>query len=870
MEAISPRAVIEGAVLSLFVYALAIVRRSLRNGIEYVVQGALFFVSPRLAEPLVARLSLRRYARLRLAGTSQYLVVPSATDVQLKIDRVFVPLTLEQATGLAEEVTHADLLAAGDRIRVIGDPGSGKSSLSKRLFRDACNAALAGTVGSRLPVLLELKNLDIPPVVTAEHLGKWLLASVESSVTRTAAFRAQDCFRFYLRRAGVLLLLDGLDEVATPAYPRVRDALRQLSELLSDLGPQNVLVLTMRTQFHQRVRADFSSAFPTVFRVRPFSLSDMHLFLMRWPYRDQRGERPTRIYEELSLRPSLRDLCRNPLVLSMYVAQSEASRSFLTPESRTEFYATIIEELVGRRRAGSTLRAEGAKKLREQRRRVLGALAYEHMLRAEESTNTLRWDEALHLIQVIMGCDEDEADSVLWEMAKETGLVGEEREHETLRFIHLTVCEFLAASEAANGAADGWERLVAQHRNFVHNDNHQLHARLVEVIPFACALLRDRPRQASALRDVADVSDNRLLAQCLFETKAYELDLWSTLLDQEAERLRRVAEPRRDDEWLRDLQLFNALVRDANASAAHSRRIRTFDAGAFFRSLAAGQTRGIPRLLEAYAFDDAAAAFQLAATCGVDLARDLPELVVSSCDQRPFFALAYSRAEHGPDSQIWLRLLIEAAVRSSAVRELLENLDENAFDRARKLPRRKQWFGVLGIRENAFVRALSLALAEPGDSPSVTRALHSIAAMRRPAEYRVILGSAWLAAIAVAAGLAPLLGGNGTIATVEDALSLSATVSVLLGLVWLAHRLAFRVAFAQSTETKRAIRQSSKGKWLRYLTGREFIGQDAFVPNFLRMFVTESFFQQIVAVAEAGGRTLTSVGADFAKSESGS
>ena len=105
--------------------------------------------------------------------------------------------------------------------------------------------------------------------------------------------------------------------------------------------------LSFMCKFDKRI----DSAFPTVLRIQPFSPTDIYTFLTRWPFsRSSRGKNIAQIYEELTTRPTLRDMCRNPLVLSMYVAEHESSDSFIPPESRTDFYLRVTNELLIRRR----------------------------------------------------------------------------------------------------------------------------------------------------------------------------------------------------------------------------------------------------------------------------------------------------------------------------------------------------------------------------------------------------------------------------------------------------------------------------------------------------------------------------------------
>jgi hypothetical protein len=147
--------------LPLLYFFVKLVVRYLKELGGYAIEGVLYWATRAIKHSLAGALTLRRYARLQLAGQSGYLYIPSRGDVKVEIDRVFVTLTLERQGGPKSQYTHADLLEVGNRLRIIGDPGSGKSSLVKRLFRDACLDAIAHPRRSRLPMLLELKTLKL-------------------------------------------------------------------------------------------------------------------------------------------------------------------------------------------------------------------------------------------------------------------------------------------------------------------------------------------------------------------------------------------------------------------------------------------------------------------------------------------------------------------------------------------------------------------------------------------------------------------------------------------------------------------------------------------------------------------------------------
>jgi GTPase SAR1 family protein len=427
-------ALIMMVVTPLLIFLLKIVLKHLKRWSGYLLEGAMYWFSRSIMHSLSGALTLRRYCRLQLAAWNQYLHVPSSLDITLDIDRVYVTLILERQGGIEGRFTHADLLRAGNRIRVIGDPGSGKSSLVKRLFRDACHKAIKNPRRAQLPVFLELKNLNIPADVADASIGQWLLKKLRDDAKTSAVYQMGECFESYAETVGLLVLLDGLDEVSTSNYHRVQLAIQQLSSELARFSELNNIVLTMRTQFHQQIKDVYRDSFALAMFLKPFSPSDIYEFLTRWPFGEHADQSIARIYSDLTDRPTLREMCTNPLILSMYVADDQAAGHLVAPETRTEFYSKVTEELIVRRRLQQTRPAVAYTKLREQRERILGRIAYEHLLDPEQPTNSLQWSDAIAVVRDVMGCPEVDAEALFRELARETGLITEERP-EVLRIL---------------------------------------------------------------------------------------------------------------------------------------------------------------------------------------------------------------------------------------------------------------------------------------------------------------------------------------------------------------------------------------------------------------------------------------------------
>jgi hypothetical protein len=634
------------------------------NIIEYIVSR----VASRLSLVLASRWFVKRYAQLQMAkDDTRFLRVPFSKDIPLSTDAIFVPLTLEEV-GLKKTFNHKTILNAGSRIQVIGDPGSGKTSIIKRIFRDHCRALLDGKKSARFPVIIELRKLP-PAKKKHKALGEWLLKHIRDTVSSVNAYNIANALDIYIDTDGLLVLLDGLDEVPSDDFQVVSEAINQLSIILANKSEHNAIIMTMRTQFHSQIRREFIEQFPAVLGVRSFSPTDIFEFLNRWPFQSKHRQNANRIYAELTDRPTLREMCANPLVLAMYVARDQATLDSVAPESRTEFYNSVVEELIYFRRAGQTPKQKISAKLRDDWKRFLAQISLEHLKDSSQPANCLRWDHALATGTRIFSCDREEAEDIIHTIARYTGLITVERESESLHFIHLTFCEFFAAWGAVNLSDHEWDNLLSVYQRF---NTPGAKSRLAEVIPFT---LRHLPgfRHRAAMLQILALQDERLSALSFFESKQYEIPEWEQFADTLMDTLVTREPVTYDTEWLYSLHLTSVVMRDAIASLSgiHQNRLITQQQQFYERLVNRGDV-SITRMIAIFAKIDAVAAFRLAQYCNINLLDDIPLFIVSNCDQPPFLAMVIDRIENDANNAArWAFLMAEAALRSPVVADNL-------------------------------------------------------------------------------------------------------------------------------------------------------------------------------------------------------
>jgi hypothetical protein len=654
-------------------YTLRRLRQFAREHSRRLIDGFFWIMSRFATRNISAQLSMRRYCRNRLGDdTARFLQVPGVRGTALDVDEVFVPLTLELG-GHSKTFSNENLLGAGNRLLVVGDPGSGKTTLIKRVFRDTCTATYAKPRKGKLPIQLDLKTLHPSKELIGNDgsAGSWMFARLREEVEKVDGFEMAKLFDACSTDSGLLILLDGLDEVGSDDYHVIAAALRGLSRRLTSLSPRNAVVVTMRIQFHQQVGAELIPEYPQTLYVRAFMPSEIFLFLNRWPFGKEREKNVNRIYTDLTDRPTLREMCSNPLVLAMYVQNDQEFADDEVPDTRTEFYKKVVNELLVMRRHRQELVAGRAQSLREQREEILGQLALENLTDAGQAANSLSWQQAIEVGARVWQCAPVEAEKRLRELASETGIITEERRGETFSFIHLTFCEFLAAIECA-GRMYGWRSLLVIHRKFVNSSASQLHTRLIEVIPFTHALL-PRVQRIEALSHIAELADRLVLGRCFLETQLYDRTAWADYLEEEQKYLASNSGGHWVESRLRRLHLFSVVVRDARDwSAKIARRVPGIELPDVFAGIVGNNKETLVKLFTAYASQDAAAAFRLADQVGVDMLEEHPEILIDACQEEPFLALALERAKIDQLHR-WANIIAEAALKYANVAHRLNS-----------------------------------------------------------------------------------------------------------------------------------------------------------------------------------------------------
>lgn len=384
-----------------------------------------------------------------------------------------------------QRVTIEQMLLDTPRAVILGEPGAGKTTLLKYLAvicaegRAEAELGLAADGGgSPLPVFIPLREFAAE---CATRNGDYCLLDYLYTHAREHLMLnlPRNFFEEALDSGRCLVCLDGLDEVWTADRRKaITDAVRALASRYRD----NHYLVTSRIVGYNEApldRRDFVHHM-----VLPLEDADIAEFVRKWytarerdaPHRD---ERIKNLLDTLKREPRIRDLARNPLLLTIIALVHRIAE---LPHERVKLYDTCVTALVNTWDEVKGLSiAEKQRPFFRERRRLLERLAYE-LHSGAEGPGQLRTIKAgdleLLLARFLMenrqlGYADDpdaareEATAFVRLARGRTGLLVERGEG-VFGFPHLTFQEYLAASDIEHrcmtyGADAVWNEIAVKH-----------------------------------------------------------------------------------------------------------------------------------------------------------------------------------------------------------------------------------------------------------------------------------------------------------------------------------------------------------------------------------------------------------------------
>jgi hypothetical protein len=382
-------------------------------------------------------LALKKYRRA-LVERYEQLKIPFRPGRPLAMREVYVPLRVKGAhdTDLIEAYRA---VAEYKWLMIVGAPGAGKTMLLKRLALHYAESELVDFPMHPVPVLLELNRLSDSQEPLETHLAR---------VLKDNDFPGGERFIAAGLEHGLLLLLfDGLDEVASDARGRV---VRHIKDLLQ-AHPQVQAVITCRTAVYDD---EFADLVEQHLEIAPFSDQQIQRFLSAWQPQMSPSKSVEHLLRNLRERPHIMGLARNPLLLTI-IAYLYTDTPFVLPHSRTAFYdkalAVLLEQWDHTKEMPNRYTAD-------EKRLVLQHLALvlqDHGARVGRDRRSLDLPTVLAEITEVLPSvsrKAEDARPLLDEIVERSGLLLALDGGLRYQFAHLTLQEFFVAQKLQDDA----------------------------------------------------------------------------------------------------------------------------------------------------------------------------------------------------------------------------------------------------------------------------------------------------------------------------------------------------------------------------------------------------------------------------------
>jgi len=458
--------------------------------VRFVKEALYGWVAPR--NPF--SISLRSYKRHVLRSNLTRIENPVGPNLEVPLEHAFAPLKL--ISGATED--SVDLFAqaaATHRLLVLGGPGTGKTTLMKSLVTSVLKGRVREEeLRDRIPVFVVLRNL-----AKREH-------TVEQAVVAAFADHhfpgAEKFIESALEHGRLLVILDGLDEVGA-GRDFVAEQIRKFCEYDDQRGPRrNRLFVTCRE--HSYRTRDLQGVIPEVVRVEPFANHHMRVFLQGWPA--HKGRTASKLYGLIQDDPQIRDICRNPLLLTILTGLYLDTDNFELPSSRERFYKDAVDELLVHRPARRNVRQAFDP---DDKRQILERVALDRLETAERHEDPEEFThEVIRLkAEEVLRQDRFDPRELIKELVEVNGII-KPADEGSYTCAHRTIQEYFAAREAKRKRKN--EEVV---------EHFSTRPEFIEVLYFYCGLVDNLPSLAYVVNTL--VSQQRWLeaARCILYMK---------------------------------------------------------------------------------------------------------------------------------------------------------------------------------------------------------------------------------------------------------------------------------------------------------------------------------------------------------------
>lgn len=315
------------------------------------------------------------------------------------------------------------------RVVVTGGPGTGKTTAMQRLAFEWLNT---DDTSGPVPFYLRLRDLSEDELSLDFILG-----------SATDAFDSDGLERSLMQSRGIVVILDGLDEVPVVRQGHLVQGIRSLSRS----NPALRLFVTCRAESYKSFFPDYHHV-----EIEPLSKAAVAHWTRLYFGERHQPELPQQFLSYMARSSSMAELCRVPLLLNR--AAWLFSRDGVPPTRRSEVLSRWVSTVLYEWDESRGVRRFARGELDQSHMRVM---LHQLALRAADSPEVPFDAGALTVWR--LADDLPSAEEVLERLARYCGLL--EHSNERWRFRHFVFVEHLAA-EAIVGSGPSGYRLLSQ------------------------------------------------------------------------------------------------------------------------------------------------------------------------------------------------------------------------------------------------------------------------------------------------------------------------------------------------------------------------------------------------------------------------